>query len=150
MGFLGSLEFAEGRSVNKTTTMVLERCLGCGNRDQGKAIAEFLTSLRIQPDAFFRDIQGDWSGRPFLGEHVFKIVQAAGYEGTEHDLWTTVTGYPAPYPVKSPKALAKNAEKSRLKKAASEPVATMLKARVSAAKAAKLTATRAPKAKRTK
>jgi hypothetical protein len=114
MAFLGSLDFVEGRTVTKTMTLVLQRCLRCGSRDEGKAIDKFLKSMRIQSDAFFRDIEGDWSGRPFVGEHVFKVVQAAGYEGTEHDLWTTVTGYPAPYPVKMPKA-------PRAKKAAPDP-----------------------------
>jgi len=115
MAFLGSLEFVEGRSASTTTTLVLERCLRCGNQDAEKATGEFLKSMKIQPDAFFRDIAGDWASRPFLGEHVFKIVLAAGYEGTEHDLWTTVTGYPAPYHIKTPKVV-------RVKKAAAGPV----------------------------
>jgi hypothetical protein len=113
MAFMGNLEFVEGRSASKTTTLLLQLCLGCGKKDEGKAIGVFLKGLRIQPDAFFRDIDGDWSGQPFIGEHVFKVVQAAGYAGTENDLWDAVTGNSAPYPVKMSKA-------DRLRKVAAE------------------------------
>jgi hypothetical protein len=111
MAFLGNLAFVEGRPVGKTTRLVLQLCLGCGTRDEGKAIGVFLKGLRIQPDAFFKDIQDDWNSKPFIGEHVFKVIQSAGYEGTEHDLWDSATGNPAPYPVKISKA-------DRLKRAA--------------------------------
>lgn len=104
MAFLGNVEFVEGRSASKTTAMVLQKCLGCSKQDEVKAIGDFLEGLKIRPDAFFRDIDGDWDGRPFIGAHVYKIVLAAGYEGTEHDLWQSVTGDPAPYAVKVPKA----------------------------------------------
>lgn len=127
MTFLGDLDYVEGRSVEKTTTMVLERCLCCGSKDQGKTINEFLKNMRIQPDAFFRDIMGDWAGRPFLGGHVFKVVQAAGYEGTEHDLWTTVMGYPAPYPVKIVKVAKPKV--ARVKKVAAGPVDEKVKSK---------------------
>lgn len=99
MTFLGNVEFVEGRTASKTTALVLQKCL-----DKGEVVNEFLEAMNIKPDAFFRDIDGDWNGRPFIGQHVFKVVQAAGYEGTEHDLWNTVTGDPAPYPVKLPPA----------------------------------------------
>jgi len=101
-----TLAFLEGRSVSKTVTLVLESCLGGGDQDSGKAIAEFFARMKIHQEAFFRDISGDWDGRPFLGEHAFKIVRAAGYEGTEHDLWIAVTGFEAPYALKSPKVSA--------------------------------------------
>ena len=110
MAFLGNLDFVEGRSTSKTTMLVLQLCLGCGKKDEGKAVGIFLQGMRITPDAFFKDIQDDWSSKPFLGEHVFKVAQAAGYEGNENDLWDSVTGNPAPYPVKISKA-------DRLKKA---------------------------------
>jgi len=98
MSYLGNVDFVEGRAASKTTALMLEGCL-----DEGESVNEFLETMKIKPDAFFKDIDGDWNGRPFIGEHVFKVVQAAGYEGTEHDLWNTVTGDPAPYPVKLPK-----------------------------------------------
>lgn len=113
MGYLGSVDFVEGRSFSKTTSLVLQRCLGCSSADGRHAIGEFLGTLRIQPEAFFRDIDGDWNGRPFLGEHVYKVVKAAGYEGTEHDLWTAVTGFPAPYPIKAPKAVKAKAPRAK-------------------------------------
>jgi hypothetical protein len=130
MTLLGSLDFVEGRSVGKTTIMVLQRCLHCGSGEGREAIDVFLKGLKIQPDAFFRDIEGDWSGRPFIGGHAFKIVQAAGYEGTEHDFWTTVTGYPAPYPVKMPKV-------APAKKPAGEKVADKVKSKAARHKAIK-------------
>jgi len=101
-----SLVFLEGRSVSKTVMLVLESCLGGGDQDGGKAISEFFTRMKIHQEAFFRDISGDWDGRPFLGEHAYKIVRAAGYEGTEHDLWIAVTGFEAPYALKAPKVSA--------------------------------------------
>jgi hypothetical protein len=110
MAFLGNLEFVEGRPASKTAKLVLQLCLGCGTKDEGKAVGAFLKGIRIVPDAFFKDIEDDWNSKPFIGEHVFKVVQSAGYEGTEHDLWDSVTGNPAPYPVKISKA-------DRLKKA---------------------------------
>lgn len=118
MAFLGSVEFVEGRSASKTTTLVLQRCLRCGKQDEGKAVDEFLKRMKINPDAFFRDIDGDWHGRPFIGEHVFKVVRAAGYEGTEHELWIAVTGDRAPYPVKKPKAADIRKAHNRMRKTA--------------------------------
>ena len=103
MTMLGHVDFKEGRSASQTTALVLQRCLGTGKDDGTKAVNKFLEGIKIKPIAFFSDIDGDWQGRPFIGQHVFKVVQAAGYEGTEHDLWNTVTGDPAPYAVKSPK-----------------------------------------------
>lgn len=145
MTFLGDLEFSDGRSASKTTEMVLQRCLGCAKDDSGQAIGDFLDGLQINSDAFFRDIDGDWSGRPFIGEHVFKVVAAAGYEGTEHDLWTTVTGYPAPYAVKMPKAARdkKTADARKdadSKKKAQKPTAEAKSAARKTAATAKLTA----------
>lgn len=104
MKFTGDLDFKEGRSHSQTTTILLHRCLGCAKGDETKGIGEFLGKLSIKPEMFFTDIDGDWVGRPFLGQHVFKVLQAAGYKGTEHDLWYTVTGRTAPYAVKKPKA----------------------------------------------
>ena len=131
MTFLGSVNFVEGRTASKTTALVLQECLGCGKQDEGKAVSKFLATLKIKPDAFFADIDGDWSGRPFLGQHVFKVVQAAGYEGTEHDLWNTVTGDIAPYPVKISKAVRAKEAKARSK------VSAALKAQGDAKKAAR-------------
>jgi hypothetical protein len=99
MRFTGDLDFDEGRSPGRTTTILLQRCLGCDKGDETKGIAEFLEGMLIKPSAFFRDIDADWVVRPFLGQHAFKVLQAAGYEGTEHDLWYTVTGRTAPYKV---------------------------------------------------
>ena len=100
MAFLGNVNFVEGRTPSKTTSLLLQKCL----RGDGKVIENFLKSLNIKPDAFFNDINGDWQDKHFIGQHVFKVVRAAGHEGTEHDLWTTVTGDMAPYPVRVPKA----------------------------------------------
>ena len=131
MAFIGNVEFVEGRPASKTTTLVLKRCLHCG-KDDGKVINEFLETLNIVPDAFFRDIDGDWDGRPFIGGHVFNIVQKAGYEGTEHDLWESVTGNLAPYPVKNAKKPAPKKTKIQLE---SKKISTD-KAKVKAARSA--------------
>jgi len=104
MRFTGDLDFKEGRSPSQTTTILLQRCLGCARGDETKSMEEFLKGLFIKPVAFFTDINGDWVGRPFLGQHVFKVLQAAGYKGTEHDLWYSVTGRTAPYAVKKLKS----------------------------------------------
>ena len=104
MKFAGDLDFKEGRSPSQTTTILLQRCLGCARGVETKGIGDFLEGLLIKPAAFFADINGDWVGRPFLGQHVFKVLQAAGYEGTEHDLWYSVTGRTAPYKVTKLKA----------------------------------------------
>lgn len=103
MKFAGDLDFDEGRTPSQTTTILLQRCLGCSKGDQTKGIGEFLEGMLIKPSAFFKDINGDWIVRPFLGQHAFKVLQAAGYEGTEHDLWYSVTGRTAPYKVTKPK-----------------------------------------------
>ena len=100
MRFTGDLDFKAGRSPSQTTTILLQRCLGYDRGDETEGIGEFLEGLRIKPVAFFTDINGDWVGRPFIGQHVFKVLQAAGYKGTEHDLWYSVTGRTAPYVVK--------------------------------------------------
>jgi hypothetical protein len=104
MKFTGDLDFKEGRSPSQTTTILLQRCLGCTRGVETKGIGDFLEGLFIKPVAFFADINGDWAGRPFLGQHVFKVLQAAGYEGTEHDLWYSVTGRTAPYAVRKVKS----------------------------------------------
>ena len=96
MTFIGDVEFVEGRSHSNTTTMVLRRCLGYENQAGEKEIDGFLKRLSIKPDAFFKDIDADWLARPFIGQHVFKVVQSAGYLGTEDDLWLAVTGSMAP------------------------------------------------------
>jgi len=100
MTFIGDVEFMDGRPHSKTTAVVLRKCLGCEKQDEGKEISEFLERLSIKPEAFFKDIDADWTGRPFIGHHVFKVVQAAGYGGTEDDLWLAVTGSTAPYAMK--------------------------------------------------
>jgi hypothetical protein len=115
MTFLGDMDFVEGRSASKTTTLMLRRCLGCVKEDDGKSVGKFLDGLKIKAEAFFRDIDGDWGGRPFIGQHVFKVVQAAGYEGTENDLWATVTGSFAPYPVRKVKVVAPKKAKAQPK-----------------------------------
>ncbi len=117
MTFVGDVEFKEGRAPSRTTTMVLERCLTCEKQAAAKGIGDFLKAMSIKPEAFFHDIDGDWGGRPFIGQHVFKVVQAAGYGGTEHDLWYSVMGHDAPYPVKKLKAPLKDAvQKARHKR----------------------------------
>jgi hypothetical protein len=100
MRFIGDLDFRAGRSPSQTTTILLQRCLGCAKGDEATGVERFLERLLITPLAFFMEINGDWAGRPFLGKHVFKVLQAAGYQGTEHDLWYSVTGRTAPYMVK--------------------------------------------------
>ena len=94
------VDFVEGRSPSKTTTAVLRKCLGCINQAGQEQIDGFLERLSIKPEAFFTDIDADWLAKPFIGQHVFKVVQAAGYVGTEDDLWVAVTGSMAPYAVK--------------------------------------------------
>jgi len=107
MASTGDLEFKEGRLPSQTTTILLQRCLGCTKGDEAKGIGKFLEGLRIKPSAFFTDIDGDWAARPFIGQHVFKVLQTAGYLGTEHELWNSVTGSTAPYAVKKLKAVPK-------------------------------------------
>ncbi len=77
--------------------MVLRKCLGCEKQDGEEGIDKFLKGLSIKPEAFFKDIDADWTDKPFIGQHVFKVVEAAGYGGTEDDLWLAVTGGTAPY-----------------------------------------------------
>jgi hypothetical protein len=103
MAFTGNVEFLEGRSPSKTTAMVLRRCLGCGQDAAGAAIEAFLEKHGIKPSAFFTDIDGNWAAKPFIGQHVLKTVQAAGYGGTENDLWLAVTDETAPYRTTQPK-----------------------------------------------
>jgi hypothetical protein len=100
MRFTGDLDYRETRSPGQTTTILLQRCLGCPKGEEAGGIGKFLEGLSIKPAAFFSDIDGDWAGRPFLGQHAFKVLQAAGYQGTEHDLWYSVTGRTAPYKVR--------------------------------------------------
>lgn len=100
MTFIGDVAFVEGRSLSKTTTLVLRKCLGCEKQDGEKEIDGFLKGLSIKPEAFFKDIDADWTDKPFIGQHVFKVVEAAGYGGTEDDLWLAVIGGTAPYAVK--------------------------------------------------
>jgi hypothetical protein len=100
MTFIGDVEFMEGRSPSKTTTMVLQQCLGCRKLAGETVVDGLFERLSIKPDAFFREIDADWIGKPFIGQHVFKVVQAAGYGGTEDDLWLAVTGGAAPYVIK--------------------------------------------------
>jgi hypothetical protein len=100
MTFLGDIEVVEGRSPSNTTTVLLRECLGNKKEAGGKDIAGFLEGLSIKPEAFFKEIDADWIGRPFIGQYVFSVVQSAGYKGTEDDLWLAVTGARAPYPVK--------------------------------------------------
>jgi hypothetical protein len=66
MTFIGDVEFVEGRSPSKTTTVVLRKCLGCEKQAGEKEIDGFLESLSIKPEAFFKDIDADWIGRPFM------------------------------------------------------------------------------------
>ena len=100
MTLISDLEFMEGRSPRETTTVVLQKCLGCERKAGQKQIDIFLERLSIKPEAFFNDIDTDWIGRPFIGQHVFKVAQSAGYLGSEDDLWLAVTGSTAPYAVK--------------------------------------------------
>jgi hypothetical protein len=102
MAFLGNVAFSEKRSPSQTAALVMQRCFK-GRKQGGEVTVEkFLESLSIKPEAFFRDIDADWLQRPFIGQHVFKVVQAAGYAGTENDLWESVTGSDAPYPIRPP------------------------------------------------
>jgi hypothetical protein len=103
MRFAGDLGYKAGRSPSQTTAILLQRSLACAPGSEEKRIREFLEGLSITPSVFFADINGDWDGRPFLGRHAFKVLQAAGYQGTEHDLWYSVTGRTAPYFVKKTK-----------------------------------------------
>jgi hypothetical protein len=115
MTFIGDVEFVEGRSHSKTTTVVLRKCLRCENQAGEKKIDGFLEGLSIKPIAFFEDIDADWLARPFIGQHVFKVVQAAGYLGTEDDLWLAVTGSMAPYAVKGRGVQQKKSAVTKLK-----------------------------------
>jgi hypothetical protein len=100
MRFIGDLDFQEKRSPSQTTTALLQLCLGCAKGEETEGIKELFKGLLIKPEAFFAMINGNWAGRPFLGQYAFRVVQAAGYKGTEHDLWYSVTGRTAPYAVK--------------------------------------------------
>ena len=111
MAFTGDVEFLEGRSPSKTTTMVLRRCLACGQETADAAIEAFLEEHAIRPAAFFADIDGSWADKPYIGQHVFKTVQAAGYGGTENDLWLAVTDHAAPYRTTPPKRAGKGKAK---------------------------------------
>jgi len=102
MAFLGNVPFSAKRSPSQTAAIVMQRCFKRGDHDSETTIEKFLESLSIMPEAFFRDIDTDWLQRPFIGQHVFKVVQAAGYAGTENDLWESVTGSDAPYPIRQP------------------------------------------------
>ena len=115
MTFIGDVAFVEGRSLSKTTTLVLRKCLGCEKQDGEKGIDGFLKGLSIKPEAFFKDIDADWIGRPFIGQHVFKVVQAAGYRGTEDDLWLAVIGATAPYAIKERGGPQKESAVTKLK-----------------------------------
>ena len=97
--YLGEVKFVEGRSPSETAALVLRRCLESGRQAAEAAIDAFLKRLSIKPSAFFADIDGSWTDRPFIGQHVFKVVVAAGYRGTENDLWLAFTGNIAPYRV---------------------------------------------------
>ena len=111
MAFTGDVEFLEGRSPSKTTTMVLRRCLACGQETADAAIEAFLEEHAIRPAAFFTDIDDSWADKPYIGQHVFKTVQAAGYGGTENDLWLAVTDHAAPYRTTPPKRAGKGKAK---------------------------------------
>ena len=115
MTFIGDVEFMEGRSPSKTTTVVLRKCLGCRKQAGEKEIDGLLERLSITPGAFFKEIDADWIGRPFIGQHVFKVVQAAGYAGTEDDLWLAVTGASAPYAIKAREGQQKKPVVTKLK-----------------------------------
>ena len=115
MTFVGDLDFKDGRNPSQTTTIVLERCLEAS----GNSIATFLEGLSIKPVAFFTDINADWLRRPFIGQHVFRVLQAAGYKGTETDLWYSVTGSAAPYAVKKPPAAPKRKAAKQVGRASS-------------------------------
>lgn len=127
MTFLGDIEFVEGRSFSKTTHAVLRKCLGGDKQAGQKNIDEFLEGISIKPIAFFKDVEADWLERPFIGQHVFKVVRLAGYLGTEDDLWLAVTGGVAPYAIKGRAASHKKTAVTKLK--------TMVKSRNRKAKA---------------
>ena len=101
MTFIGDIAFVEGRPHSKTTALVLRKCLGSEKLTGEQEVDDFLNGLSIKPAAFFKDIDADWTDKPFIGQHVFKVVEAAGYGGTEDDLWLAVTGGTAPYAVKT-------------------------------------------------
>ncbi len=109
MAFIGDVAFVYGRSPSKTTAIVLRRCL----KAKGDDTDSFLRAMSIKPETFFREIDDNWYRKPFIGQHVFKVAQAAGYGGTENDLWLAVTDQDAPYRVSKPKRVAA----SRAKKA---------------------------------
>ncbi len=115
MSFIGNVHFVDGRPASKTAALVLRQCLKCSTEQNGQDVEQFLEQMSIKPEAFFRDIDGDWTARPFIGQHVFKVAQAAGYDGAENDLWISFTGNPAPYPVR--KSKKSDALKLRLKAA---------------------------------
>lgn len=115
MTFIGDIAFVDGRSFSKTTALVLRKCLGCDKLDGDGEVDGFLKGLSIKPEAFFKDIDTDWTDKPFVGQHVFKVVEAAGYRGTEDDLWLAVTGGTAPYVVKGRGSPAKKAVAAKLK-----------------------------------
>ena len=117
MTFLGDVKFVEDRAPSETTALVLRRCLDCGQQAAGAAIATFLEQRSIKPSAFFADIDGSWTDKPFIGQHVFKVVTAAGYGGTENDLWLAVTDQTAPYKIAKPKPEAKPKAFRRVTKA---------------------------------
>lgn len=100
MTFIGDVEFVDGRSPSETTTVILLKCLRRKNNTGEKDLDRFFERLSIKPGAFFNEINTDWVAKPFIGQHVFKVVQAAGYEGTEADLWIAITGTTAPYGIK--------------------------------------------------
>jgi len=102
MAFLGNVAFSAKRSPSQTVAIVMQRCFRRRKPGSETTVEKFLESLSIKPEAFFRDIDADWLWRPFIGQHVFKVVQAAGYAGTENDLWESVTGSGAPYPIRQP------------------------------------------------
>ena len=99
MTFIGDVKFVDGRSPSDAAALVLRRCLRCEKQEGSERIGTFLERLSISPRAFFADIDTRWMDRPFIGQHVFKVVRAAGYEGSENDLWLAVTGNAAPYRV---------------------------------------------------
>jgi hypothetical protein len=102
MAFPGDLDFKEGRSPSQTMTLILQRCLGSSRKSEGNELDDFFAGLAISLRAFAKDIDTDWVTKPFVGQHAFKIGQAAGYQGTENDLWLAVIGRDAPYHIKRP------------------------------------------------
>jgi hypothetical protein len=102
MAFAGDMDFKEGRSPSQTTTLILQQCLGKSKKSKGNELEDFFEGLAISSRAFAKDIDADWITKPFIGQHAFKIVLAAGYEGTENDFWLAITGRDAPYFIKKP------------------------------------------------